>query len=78
VDPGHADGQVGEPPGYYARASTCGDTCIGPTDRYAGWYWDESLIRVWFDSEGRVSDTIFHANPNRTSTLSRWRARLGL
>jgi hypothetical protein len=69
---------VGEPPGHYARLITYFDSGIGPGHLYMGWYWDDGVLRVWLDEDGRVQHTVFKANPNPPSTLDLWRARLGL
>src|SRR5687768_18027048 len=64
---------VGEPPGYYARATGWADSGLGPPHLYAGWYWDEGVLRVWFAEDGRVQRASFKANPNPPSFLTLWR-----
>jgi hypothetical protein len=69
---------VGEPPGYYARATGWADSGLGPPHLYAGWYWDEGVLQVWFDDHDRVQATSFQQNSNPPSRLEIWRVRLGL
>jgi hypothetical protein len=69
---------VGEPPGLYARATSWADSGLGPGHLYAGWYWDEGVLRVWFTEDGRVQRASFKANPDPPSFLTLWRLRLGL
>jgi hypothetical protein len=73
---------VGEPPGHYARPYARGavwaDDGFGFGVWHEGWYWDDGVLRVWFDKDGRVSDTSFHTNPDPKSALDLWRDRLGV
>ena len=69
---------VGEPPGHHERGPAWVDHGLGKDLPYTAWYWDEGVLKVWFNEDGRVERTFYRPDLNPPSFWTIWRFRLGL